>query len=317
MLLEADWAKLAGRSEKQGNSIVVHSMGGEDYVIVVGPSEEGKFPKIKSAAIGFKDTEVPGWWRLAYLFSDSPSSTPLALVGALSFHKKVLADTSVSPAAEAVIKGYYEKESSNSKLVITDADEVRVKGKQDENAPWLRAGYLTPPGADAVAWRSRLAGDDIVEELAKSHKMSEDEVREKFAQAAEEGFTEAYAEEGRTGIESIPGDIEKNLVEAIKASDIRQIALIFYEATKGESKPGKRPWPTAWITKNYPKLVETVIKALKQKSLQKSAISYLDDLIHAIFQREGRSDIYILEDALDNLERTSPDLVKKLRAEFY
>ena len=314
--MEADWAKLAGRSEKQGNSIVVHSTGGEDYVIVIGPSEQGKFPKIKSAAIGFKDPEVSGWWRLAYLFSDSPSSTPLALVGALAFYKKVLADTSVSPAAEAVIKGYYEKESSNPKLVIADADEVRVKGKQDEKSPWLRAGYLTPPGADAVAWRSRLAGDDIIEELAKSHDMSEDDVRNKFAQAAEEGFTEAYAEEGRTGIESIPGDVEKDLIDAIKTADVRQIAMIFYEAAKEEIKPGKRPWPTSWITKNYDKMVETVIKALKQKTLQKSAINYLDDLVHAIFQREGRSDIYILEDALEYLEQTSPDLVKKLRDEF-
>ena len=63
-------------------------------------------------------------------------------------------------------------------------------------------------------------------------------------------------------------------------------------------------------------MVETVIKALKQKTLQKSAINYLDDLVHAIFQREGRSDIYILEDALEYLEQTSPDLVKKLRDEF-
>ena len=323
LLLEADWSKLAGRSEKQGNSIITHSSGGEDYVIdyviTVGPYKDGKFPEIQSASIGSKDDQVKGkWWRLTYLYSNSPSSVPLTLVASLSFHRKVLADTSVSPAAESVIKGYYEKESSNPKLIQDDADTVRIENGQDEKSPWLRAGYFAPPGTDAVAWRARLAGDDIVEDISTKTGMSEDEVRQKFAEAAEQGFSEAYADEKRTGIQDVPEEIEGKLKSAFSSKNIGQIATILYQGSQ-QQKSGKKLWPTPWITKNYNKLVELLIHSFKKPNLtkpEKSSINYLDDLVHALFSNEGRNDVYILEDALDRFEQTSPEMAKKIRAEL-
>jgi hypothetical protein len=96
-------------------------------------------------------------------------SNPMAAIyimgAALYATGRVVADSDVSPAAEPVIKRYWEKYNSKPELVVPEVLDVTDLNK---DKPWLRAGYLSPGTGDANYRAAMEVGAQIVEQLKAS-----------------------------------------------------------------------------------------------------------------------------------------------------
>ena len=97
----------------------------------------------------------PDAWTSMYLFGV-----------ALYVGKKIVSDSSVTPAAQAVMKRIYEKNKDNPNMIIQD---VLVEQPSTANMPWMRAAYLNPGNGDAQYQASLEAGRQIRNLLPKEH----------------------------------------------------------------------------------------------------------------------------------------------------
>jgi len=296
LLLETpNIASLAGRASKQGKVIIKYSDGGRDYVVIAG-KKDGNV-EVTAAAIGEQEGK---WWRLQYLYSKEVSSTPLALAGALVIHRQVIPDLDVSPAAEMLIKSYFDNIMKSGKpdpaLIKLDADEQRVKSGQDQQKPYLRSGYYPPSGSDSTVYKAVWAGDELVEELSSSQEKPEDEVRGDLARIAEEGFTTAYDSE-QTGYAKIPEDISKRLSSFLESGDVAGLSRFIYQEYANyagdKQKTMKKTWIPNWLKKNQDDII-SVIKNIGdfEKNQQ---VKYLDHLLEKIVEREEGKNYSIID----------------------
>lgn len=278
--------KMAMRGARN-NVVVDHTSDGEDYVIVARKNDAGDL-EAKAAAIGSSEG---GWWRLKYLYSNEPrtSVTPLAILAALARFKKIIPDIDVSPEAEKFIKPYYESNVGsdgvpNPELIEPDADAERVKKNQDQNKPWLRAGYYLPSGTESSIYKVKWEGDNAVEEMAEKTGKSPEDIKDMLANSARSGFSAAYDSE-RTGISKVPEEVAKDLGQATARKDLNAIAIKLYTAYKDHmespQKNKKKTWIPTWIKTNQNELAAAVAKNPDGKNA-----AYLDNLISKIIERE-------------------------------
>jgi len=284
LLLEAaNVSSLASRAIKQGKCIVLHSDGGRDYAMVINPKLE--VPEVVAASIGEKEGE---WWRLQYLYSKEVSSTPLALLGALVTYGKVIPDLDVSPAAEMLIKNYFDNANKGGepdpKLIELDADEQRVKAGKDKDKPHLRAGYFPIPGSESMIKEATSRGNELVKVLSKGFGKSEQEIKSEFSEMSEKGFSSAYESE-QTGYAKIPEEIEKELTDYLTHGDFQNMARLLYSTyTAPNQRSPKKSWIPRWIKKNQDEIVKS-IKKLPRFS-EDEGLKYLDKLIEKIIEKE-------------------------------
>ena len=283
MLFRSNVSSLAARAIKQGKCIVLHSDAGRDYALVVNTKSE--VPEVVAAAIGEREGD---WWRLQYLYSKEISSTPLALLGALVAYKKVIPDLDVSPAAEMLIKNYFDNASKGSepdpKLIELDADEQRVKSGKDKDKPHLRAGYFPLPGSESMIKDALSRGAEVVKQLSKDSGKSEKEIKDEFSQMSEEGFTAAYESE-QTGYANVPEEMEKELSALLSRSDFKELSRLLYSTyTASNQRSSKKSWIPRWIKKNQEKIVDS-IKKLSGFS-KDEGVKYFDKLVQKIIEKE-------------------------------
>lgn len=94
--------------------------------------------------------------RIAAIWSDDPITGIYLFGAALYFDKKIIADNSVTFAAQEIIKRYYNQNKNNASLV---QPEVVETNPQNANFPELRAAYLGKQSSEAES--ALLAGEEL------------------------------------------------------------------------------------------------------------------------------------------------------------
>ena len=131
-------------------------------------------------------------WRIAKMYADSAPVAMLLLAASLEAFGKVYPDYSVSPAAQQVIKRYFDKHKDDPTKVQLGADADRMK--DDSEAEFLRAAYLGPVGFDmrkAVKQGERAVDPFILDQ-------DQETVEDAILSAASAGFSKAYSDDERT-----------------------------------------------------------------------------------------------------------------------
>lgn len=127
------------------------------------------------------------------MYADNASVAIMLLAATLQSLRKVYADYSVSPAAQQVIKRYFDKVKNDPTLVTLNDDPYR-NNSHDNDPPWLKAAYLGPVGfnLEAASKQAELAIDDVLAD------QDQDDVEHALFDAASYGFNVAYDDNGRT-----------------------------------------------------------------------------------------------------------------------
>lgn len=133
-----------------------------------------------------------GGWRIAKMYADSAAVAIMLLAASLESFGKVYADYSVSPAAQQVIKRYFDKNEDDPKKVRTNSDKWRLK--DDSEPDFLKAAYLGPVGFDLKAALKQ--GEAIVDPYIM--KQDQEAVEDAILSAGGIGFHAAYGDDGRT-----------------------------------------------------------------------------------------------------------------------
>lgn len=128
------------------------------------------------------------------LFADEPSAAVLLLVVALGYHRYLKADHAVSPAAQALLKRYYDHNKDDRELVIKSTNK---------DLGFLGATYKGPvPGPFDL--RSALtSGDDLAKSfIDHSNKAAEtlSKVKGWIGVVASGEFGKAYSDPEKTGL---------------------------------------------------------------------------------------------------------------------
>lgn len=147
--------------------LVINQNGNETSIIVVQDTEtELKVragatlgPNLAQMAPGHSVADWP--YRVATIWSDSNMIGAYLFGALLAGSKRLVSDTSVTPAAQLVIKNYWNKYKDDPSYVTP---EVLAEAQWNLNAPWLRAGYHGDPigGAYNDAFR---AGYEITQQI--------------------------------------------------------------------------------------------------------------------------------------------------------
>lgn len=119
------------------------------------------------------------WQIVKTLWSDTSQAAYAILMGMLSSTQGLVPDTSVSPAAQEVIKRWYKKHEYDMEYIV---DDPMSKGNKIE--PFLSAGYIAGPGVKDVAEKRTLT--------------SKDKGWEGLVNAVRTGFVSAYTDLKRT-----------------------------------------------------------------------------------------------------------------------
>lgn len=110
-------------------------------------------------------------YKIRTIWGDSSMVSIYIFGAALAVAGRLVCDTQVSPAAQMVIKGYWEKHKDDPEYVVP---EVLAQDVWNIGAPWLRAGYLAGPIGDAfssaIAAGEEIASQTSVQELSKVEK---------------------------------------------------------------------------------------------------------------------------------------------------
>jgi len=172
--------------------------------------------------------EYDGNYRLKLLYGDNAVVSVVLLAGALEHWKSVFADNNVSPAAQQVIKRYFEQNKDNRALIERDADVNR-----DKHAPdFLRAAYLGPVGFDIET--ALKEGDRVINKAAaSSNEWTRDDVVDMIRDAAENGFQRAHADISKTRHslddllnEPAPVELLSELVKAVQKGGEAQMKAL-------------------------------------------------------------------------------------------
>lgn len=190
-------------------------------------------------------------WAIRTVYSDSSAVALLLFAAALAEWKIVVPDTSVSPAAQALIKRYYLQHSNDDRLVIPGLLRHR-SAYGDAPKPWLVAGYGAP---DALNLDSTVAaGNKRCAEFADSSINHQDLDAEKIrfwvAKIGVKGFMSAYNDYDKTGV--APPDLDalsKGLRPNDDATHVMQGIFQLMDAS-----PKYRKKAISWCIDNKQKL---------------------------------------------------------------
>lgn len=200
MLTEgANIGALAARGLTSRGIVIDPNNGGEIIVVVSKDkrvtyrlAHNSELPLIFGAAEG--ELVEPGVWRLRTLYADDPVSAVMAMTAALNRWKRVVPDHSVSPAAKAVIRRYYDANKDDPMKVDDNFDVER-------NAlPYLKAAYLGPVAGFSL--KTAIAQGDVAVDAAINPEnqpvKNADRVRGWLAQCAQHGFQDAFQDDSKT-----------------------------------------------------------------------------------------------------------------------
>lgn len=149
MLVEgADIGALASRGLKTRGIVIDNKNEDAEIIIVVSSdatetysrAHNSQLPKIMGAAEGER-TSTLGVWQLRTLFADDPVTAVMLMTAALNHWEAVMPDFSVSPAAKAVMKRYYDANVGDESKIDDHFDPNRRAEK------YLKALYLGPIGS--------------------------------------------------------------------------------------------------------------------------------------------------------------------------
>ncbi len=173
-------------------------------LVVVSKSEEAKaghlrIPKPLGLVTATKVND--GGWRIAKMYADSAPVAILLLAASLEAYKRVYTDYSVSPAAQQVIKRYFDKNEDDPTKVHQNADKWRMK--DDREPDFLRAAYLGPVGFDlrGALKQGEAAVDPYIAD------QDQEAVEEAILGVAGMGFHTAYGNDDRTKARKKPSDV--------------------------------------------------------------------------------------------------------------
>ena len=317
LLREAlDWNSVVSDLIEDGKSIAEYSVSGEDYIMVISIGEDDQL-KVDAAAIGYTEGD---WWRLHLLYSDDVSSTPMALLGALALHKKVIPDLQVSPEAQALVKGYYQKSKKSDPGSIEDnADPQRIKSGEDENKPWLRAGYYPPTGTESNILAAKNKGNAVVKKVAKDQGKKPEEVLLNLAKTAKGSFSAAYSSSERTGMDKLTKDVDNSLLKKLFAHQFISLSddLLYVYKHKGS----KKSWIPEWVGERQEEIKKAIADFLiKDQDSAYQAIKLINVLnnILADPSEENISDYKytLVEDILDIIKEKKPKFLPIVKNEL-
>ena len=179
-------------SKKEGETIIAVSMKQKTAYRLAFDSE---LPTILGAAVG--EPAGDNTWRLRTLYAEDPTTAIMLMGAAIERWKRVLPDYSVSPAAQAVLKRYFEQNVDDPTKVEVGADSANRKDQNE--ADFLKSAYLAPVGFDLG--RAEDNGDAAVNSAVDANIPPVKEarrVREWLRQLASKGFDEAYKSDIKT-----------------------------------------------------------------------------------------------------------------------
>lgn len=161
--------------------------------------------------------EYDGNYRLHRLYADSASVSIVLLAASLEYWKSVFADHSVSPAAQQVIKRYFEQNKDNPTLIEPNADSFGRRTAPD----FLKAAYLGPVGFNLEqAIKTGEIAIDFATELGAPSGISREDVIDMIKDAGDNGFDRAYNDLSKTrhSLDDLLSDGSSELIpELLKA----------------------------------------------------------------------------------------------------
>jgi len=202
-----DVGAMANRGLATRGIVIADAQGGE-YLVAVSTKDSASYsiaydstlPKVVGSAAGKQEA---GGWRLHTLYADDPSTAVMLLGAALERWKKVLPDAAVSPAAQAVMKRYFQAYKDDPSRIELNADpERQAHGKsiwQPDGDDFLKAAYLAPVGFNlnaALANGEKAAADAVDTETPPIKEIGR--VRAWLQIIAKKGFEAAYDDVKRT-----------------------------------------------------------------------------------------------------------------------
>jgi len=194
LIEEANVMDLANR-QLDRVAIVSYMNGRMTSLIAISTSEivnhEGvPIPKVLGLAQAVSEYDAN--YRLHRLYAENAVVSIVLLAAALEYWKSVFADYSVSPAAQQVIKRYFDQNKDNPNLVELEADTAGRAKHPD----FLRAAYLGPVGFDIAG--ALAAGDKAIAAAGDPGNWGHDDVRDMIVDAAFNGFDRAYSDDVKT-----------------------------------------------------------------------------------------------------------------------
>lgn len=131
-------------------------------------------------------------WRITKMYADSAPAAVMLLAAALESFKRVLADHDVSPAAQQVIKRYFDKNKADPAKIELLGDKSR--GKNGPEPDFLSAAYLGPVGFDLNSALKH--GEHVIDTYIETQDQAE--VEAAIMNTAYDGFTFAYDSDSKT-----------------------------------------------------------------------------------------------------------------------
>ncbi len=152
-------------------------------------------PVPKVLGMAQADHEQNKDYRLRRLYADTAATSIVLLAAALEHWKRLLPDHSVSPAAQQVIKRYFEQNKGDPTRIELGGD--LYKDDTNEHADFLKAAYLGPVGFDIS--RALSLGEKAIDNaLTQSNDWTRDNVYDMVIDAAYNGFDQAYSDDVKT-----------------------------------------------------------------------------------------------------------------------
>ncbi len=179
-------------------------------------------PRVLGAVSGEVDEDNDGnqYFTLTTLYADDPSSMVVLLAAALSKWKIVVPDFSVSPAAQGVLKRYYQ-------LFKDDPSKIKKLRKKETPTPWLHVAYLGPvDGFDVKAAES--SADEVIQQVVGENPddyYGYRDVVKAIRQISIQGFRSAYANPDKTGHRQVESEALTNILRQVEQGKARDDSL--------------------------------------------------------------------------------------------
>ena len=120
-------------------------VGSDTLLAAIKPREDGGVDFLGASVIA--DSNLPfnpefnpsEWKRISSIYSEDPMSGTFLFMASLVFAGKLVSDSSVSPAAQDVMKRFYEKNKDTVNIVPNVLKESHVT----KDKPWMTAGFTS------------------------------------------------------------------------------------------------------------------------------------------------------------------------------
>ncbi len=162
------------------------------HLIVISTSDVVKHQEIvipKVFGIAIVEHKFDGYYQLTRLYADTAVASIVLLAATLEYWERVIPDTNVSPAAQQVIKRYYNQQKDNNTLIDPNFNTLN-----NSKLDYLNAVYLGPVGFNIK--NAFKLGYQAITVAAK--KSSIEDVEDMLLDAALDGFDRAYDDNIKT-----------------------------------------------------------------------------------------------------------------------